>query len=264
MASVNVSNFNEFVAAVAVSGDTVNLPSGATWNLNDSYPEGYTGDIPINCATINGNGTDIKNLHIYGKLIVPAALEINDLSMTNIVCEDTTFFDNDGNTRKITLNRSIFTGLYGVNTESFNASQMSMNRSVVNLNMTQGGSNTIYLAKGAFSSIYSRVTLNYPSNAGSLSLICAAGDIKYSMFTAVIPACTTIDSSFFSGCVVLGNYGSATDANTYGYHGNFVSVYNSASFADGFVAGTSYFKPVTYSQLYDAEYLASIGFPIGV
>ena len=41
MASVNVSNFDEFIAAVAVSGDTVNLPSGATWNLNDSYPEGY-------------------------------------------------------------------------------------------------------------------------------------------------------------------------------------------------------------------------------
>lgn len=264
MASVNVSNFAEFVSAVAVSGDTVNLPSGATWNLNDSYPEGYTGNIPINCAAINGNGTDIKNMHIYGKFVVPAALEINDLSMTNIVCEDTTFFDNDGNTRKIALNRSIFTGLYGVNTESFNASQMSMNRSVVNLNMTQGGAYTLYLSKGAFSSIYSRVTLNYPSNAGSLSLVCAAGDIKYSMFTAVCPGCRSIDSSIFSGCVVLGNYGNATDSNSYGYHGNFVSVYDSAGFADGFVAGTSYFKPITYSQLYDAEYLASIGFPIGV
>lgn len=263
MASVNVSNFSEFIAAVAVSGDTVNLPSGATWDLNDSYPEGYTGDIPINCEAINGNGTEIKNLHFYGKFVVPADLTINDLSMTNLVCEDTTFFGNGGNTRKITLNRSIFTGLFGVNAQYFNSSKMHMNRSVVNLNMTSA-SGTIFFCWDTFTAIYSRITLNYPSTAGSLWINSSVGGINYCRFTAICPGIPNFDSRHFSGCVILGNFGNAYDFNEYGAHGSFVSVYDSAAFSDGFTSPNSYFKPVTQSQLYDAEYLATLGFPIGV
>lgn len=263
MASVNVSNFAEFIAAVAVSGDTVNLPSGATWDLNDSYPEGYTTDIPINCTTINGNGTEIKNLHFYGKFVVPADLEINDLSMTNVVCEDTTFFGNGGNSRKITLNGSVITGLFGVNTQYFNSSKMHLNRSVVNVNMT-AASGTIFFCWDTFTAIYSRITLNYPSTAGSLWMNSQDNGIKYCMFTAVCPGLTSFYSGYFSGCVILGNYGEAVDTNDHGYHGSFVSVYNSASFSDDFETANPYFKPVTFDQLYDAAYLASIGFPIGV
>ena len=263
MATVNVSNFSEFVAAVAVSGNTVNLPQNGEWNLNDSYPEGYTTDIPINCAIINGNGTEIKNLHFYGKFVVPSDLTINDLSMTNIICEDTTFFDNDGNERKITLNRSIFTGLFGVNAHYFNSSKMHMNRSVLNLNMTSA-SGTIFFCWDTFTAIYSRITLNFPSTAGSLWLNSVENGIKYSMFKAVCPGLQSFDSRYFSGCVILGNYGEAYDTNDYGQHGNFVSVYDSAAFSDEFTTENPYFKPVTYAQLYDAAYLASIGFPIGV
>ena len=64
--------------------------------------------------------------------------------------------------------------------------------------------------------------------------------------------------------MILGNYGEAYDMNEYGYHGNFVSVYDSAAFSDEFTTENPYFKPVTYAQLYDASYLASLGFPIGV
>ena len=84
------------------------------------------------------------------------------------------------------------------------------------------------------------------------------------MFTAVCPGLRNFDSRCFSGCVILGNFGEAYDMNEYGYHGNFVSVYDSAAFSDDFETENAYFKPVTYAQLYDASYLASLGFPIGV
>ena len=264
MATVNVTSWAQFVQAIAVSGDTVVLPSGALWDMNEIAPEGVSGDIPINCAAINGRNTEIRNLHLYGKFIVPADLVFNDLKMANMVCEDTAFFDNDENERTITMNGSTFTGIFGVNTLYFNKSKMSLNRSVVNVDMTAGGTGSIFFCWDTFSSIYSRVTLNYPSSSGSLWIKAAIGGIKYTMFTANCIGCINFDSRVFSGCVIRGNYGQAYDMNDYGYHGAFVSVYDSAAFADDFTTENPYFKPVTQAQLYDATYLASIGFPIGV
>ena len=63
--------------------------------------------------------------------------------------------------------------------------------------------------------------------------------------------------------MVTGNYGNAVDGHG-SYRPAFVSVYDVAAFSENFVPDADYFKPVTYEQLYDAEYLASIGFPIGV
>lgn len=263
MATVNVSNWSEFVAAVAVAGDTVVLPEGAVWDMNSILPEGYHDHVTVNCAQIDGNGAAIKNLHLFGKFIVPDDLEINDLKMTNLVCEDTAFFDSSGNTRKITMNGSTFTGIFGVNTTYFNTSKMHMNRSVVNLDMTQGGSGALYLTGDTFTAIYSRITLNYPQNAAGLPFVSMLGGIQYCMLTADFIGCHWFDSSNFSGCVILGSFGDAVDTNEYGAHGSFVSVYDVDGFSDGFTSPNPYFIGVTRSQMHDAAYLASIGFPIG-
>lgn len=261
MATVTVNSFSEFVAAVAVSGDTVNLPIKAVWDLNDTYPEGYTGNIPINCAVINGNGTEIRNLHLYGKFVVPSDLEINDLYMTNIVGEDTVFFDYGGSSRLITANGCIITGIYGVNMQYFNASGMALNRCVLNLDMTTGRTDASLLG-GSFSARYSRITLVYPNGVSGVGFVCDDGDIQYCMINIQMLGARFFDSSMFSGCVILGNYGEAYDSGG-GGHGSQVSVYDVAAFADGFEPDTSYVKGVTYDQLYDAAYLQSIGFPIG-
>ena len=265
MATVNVSNFDEFVSAVAVSGDTVNLPSGATWDLNDSYPEGYTGNIPINCAAINGNGTEIKNLHFYGKFVVPAALEINDLYMKNIIGESDVIFDYGSSSgREITMNGCIMSGLFGVDTQFFVKGILNANRSTINFDMTNFGHGYQVGISGALYAKYCRISAQFPTSTRSgLEFGGSTGMLKFCMLNINFLGCEYIKSSEYSGCVILGNYGAAYDLST-GSHGKFVSVFDVAAMADGFTPANAYFFGVTYDQLYDAAYLASIGFPIGV
>lgn len=260
MSTVQVNNFTEFVSAVAVSGNTVVLPVKAVWDMNNEYPEGYTNDIQINCAAINGNGTEIRNMHLYGKFIVPADLEMNDLMMTNTVCEGTAFFDYDSSARTLSMNGCIMTGIYGLNTASFCRSMLTLNRSVLHLDMTAGGYGDILIADD-YTSQYSRISAQYPQNAGGGFSF--GSESKFCMFTIQYLGCRYFNSRPLSGCVVQGNFGEAYDANEYGYHGAFVSVYDSAAMSDEFTTDNPYFKAVTHEQLYDAAYLQSIGFPIG-
>ena len=58
MATVNVTSWAEFLAAVAVAGDTVVLPEAAEWDLSEA--ETITTPIEISCAEIQGNDTVIK------------------------------------------------------------------------------------------------------------------------------------------------------------------------------------------------------------
>ncbi|MBP0987713.1 MAG: hypothetical protein J6S92_05485, partial [Oscillospiraceae bacterium] len=254
---------DQFVQAVSVSGDTVVLPSKALWDMNELYPEGVSGDIPINCTKIIGNETEVRNLHLLGKFIVPAACQFDDLYMKNVVCEGTSFFYNNGNTRDIQMNGCIMTGLFGVNTQYFVSSGLDANRTTINLDMTAGGSNEVRISD-RISSQYCRLSAVYPSNAGGTFVLGADyGDVKFCKLSINYLGCRAFDSSPFSGCVVTGNFGSAYDVNEYGYHGNFVSVYDETAFSSEFTTPNAYFKAVTHAQLYDAEYLASIGFPIG-
>ena len=260
MATVQVNNFAEFVSAVAVSGNTVVLPVKAVWDMNNEYPEGYTSDIPINCASINGNGTEIRNLHLYGKFIVPADLEMNDLLMTNTVCEGTAFFDYGSAARTLSMNGCIMTGIYGLNTTAFCKSRLTLNRSVLHLDMTAGGYGAILIADD-YTAQYSRISAQYPQSAGgSFSF---GSKAKFCMFTIQYLGCRVFFSRPLSGCVVQGNFGEAYDGDQYGDHGAFVSVYDSAAMSDEFTTDNPYFKAVTHEQLYDAAYLQSIGFPIG-
>lgn len=263
MATVTVSNFAEFVSAAAVSGDTVVCPENAVWEMNELFPEGYSGNIQLNCAVINGRGTLIRNLHLMGKFVVPANLEMNDLFLENIICEGTAFFDISGSARTLTMNGCVSTGLFGLNTERFNSGWLILNRSVLNLDMTQGGYSDVEISSyGQYRAQYSRITVQYPQNAGGTFSF--GYGISFSMLNIMYPGCRSFDSSGISGSVILGNFGEAYDSNEYGSHGDWVSVYDVAAMDDNFTTGNPYFKGVTYEQLYNAAYLAGIGFPIGV
>lgn len=87
MATVNVSNWADFKAAIAVSGDTVVLPEGAVWDLNTIEPTG-TAELVINCAEINGNGTEITNMWSLGGIRQSNGGTVNDLKITNIVAKN--------------------------------------------------------------------------------------------------------------------------------------------------------------------------------
>ena len=59
MAEVQVSNWAEFVEAIAVSGDTVILPEEAEWNMAEILPYGLQSNVSFACRKIEGNGTRI-------------------------------------------------------------------------------------------------------------------------------------------------------------------------------------------------------------
>lgn len=69
MATVTVSTWPDFVAAVAVTGDTVNIEPGTVWDMNEIAPLG-AGTVEINCAAINGNGAVIKSPNVNANFLV--------------------------------------------------------------------------------------------------------------------------------------------------------------------------------------------------
>lgn len=263
MATVHVSDFEEFLTAAAVSGDTIVLPSQAVWDFNEIAPEGYIGDIPINCAQIEGNGTAFQNLHLFGKFVVPSDCTFNDIAMKNTVCEGQSFFGISGGSRKLTMNGCIMTGIFGTETQNFSASRLEMNRSVLNIDMTQGSYSDVEIAAfGQYDAQYSRITVRYPLNSGGGF---SFGErVSFCKYDIDYLGCRYIDTSSISGSVVVGNFGEAIDQNYYGSHGTWVTIFDVAAFSPNFVPGTEYFKGVTRQQMYDAAYLSSIGFPIGV
>lgn len=114
MATVNVTSWAEFLAAVAVSGDTVVLPEAAEWDLSEA--EIITTPIEINCAEIQGNGTKIKGVQfeIAGYCIRNnAALTVEELHWENIYakCRDAFWQENGA----VEMNRCKVSGKF-VNT----------------------------------------------------------------------------------------------------------------------------------------------------
>ena len=88
MATVNVTSWAEFVAAVAVSGDTVVCPVDAVWDLTEAEP--ITEPLEIACAEIQGNGTTITGatFNISGYSIRNTnSLTVDALHLENIYAE---------------------------------------------------------------------------------------------------------------------------------------------------------------------------------
>lgn len=261
MATVNVTNWADFVAAIAVSGNIVVCPIKAKWDMNEIYPEGLQTNITINCAEIRGNETEIRNLHMFGKFIVNNNLAIDGLYIQNVVAENDCLIDKGSNTRTITMNQCILTGISGLNNRRLIQGTLVLISSTVNFDMTASGAGTMDFVQGGFTALYCRITLHYPMSQ-TVFEISSLGGISYCMVTLYAPAVSAITSRIFNGCVILGNLGAAVDTH-YSYTPHFVSVYDVAAFDDEFVPDSSYFKGVTHEQLYDASYLASLGFPIG-
>lgn len=273
MATVNVTSWAEFVQAVGVSGDTVVLPNKAEWDINELYPEGYTGNITINCSEIDGNDSTIKNLHMFGSFILgsaSAAHTIQNLSLTNFVAETTTnaFFQwAYGSGRKtLTFSGCILSGLCGTKPERLaqkdDTHELKLSRCSINISFTTSA-NTF----GIFpvtEAKYCRLKQNV-QNAVITNVFVLFGDCKFCEIDVYVPqlAAGKLNVSDLSACKLLGGYGSATFyANSASSAREFPSIYLADALPDA-VEG-QYMRGVTRDQMRDAEYLSSIGFPIGV
>ena len=81
MATVTVSTWENFVSAVVVSGDTVNVSPSTVWDMNQIAPSGVP-TVEVNCAAINGNGVKIMSANIRQTFFkVNNACTIDDLQI---------------------------------------------------------------------------------------------------------------------------------------------------------------------------------------
>lgn len=266
MATVNVTNWADFVQAVAVSGDTVICPSGAIWDMNEIAPEGIAG-FPVNCAEIQGRGTEIKNLRVASSIGLGGGgnfyQPIEALHFTNFVCESGSFFAAagaarqgphtefagckfsgllpqnaqyfcevaGGDTRPTDFLRCAFTIEFGYNNEWY-ATQITRNGTIKYCRMH------IRLPNGA---------LFYPNASWSYVRIDCPAMTRLHLGGAV--------ANVYDGDLPQLN-SAMGDATTY------PSVYNKDTMPQ--FSGVSNVIGVTEAQLRDPDYLSSIGFPIGV
>lgn len=91
MATVNVTSWAEFVAAVAVAGDTVVCPADAVWDLTESEP--ITEPLEIACSEIQGNGTTIKGALFRISSGNYAVHNSNDLTIDQLHWENAYYID---------------------------------------------------------------------------------------------------------------------------------------------------------------------------
>lgn len=267
MATVQVNSWADFVQAVAVSGDTVICPEGAIWDMNEIAPEGIAG-FSVNCAEIQGNGTEIKNLRVQSSITLnggDAVQTIESLHMTNFVSESGSFFGAAGaarlgphteftgckfsgllpqnaqyfcevaggyhDTRPTDFMQCSFAIEFGYNNEWY-ATQITRNGTIKFCRMH------IQLPNGA---------LFYPNASWSYVRIdCPAMQMLH-LGSAV--------ANVYDGDLPQLN-SAIGDATTY------PSVYNKDSMPQ--FSGAANVIGVTEAQLRDPVYLSSIGFPIGV
>lgn len=268
MATVTVNSFAEFVAAVAVAGDTVVLPQKAVWEMNELYPEGYNGDINLHCDTIEGNGTTINNLHIFGRFYKKYALHINGLNIKNFVCDIAAINDDkkscfissdNSDTGDLYLDQCIISGIGNTNMIRFSYKAPRLNRCSFNLQITSSKANS----SGIFpvtEAKYCRIRQDRTSG-GNFSP--SFDNFKFCEidFYCDCSASSSISFQNVSGCKITGNAGAARTL-----YGDFARDFPSIiidTFSTSQTAMT-YVPAVTFAQMYDASYLASLGFPVGV
>jgi hypothetical protein len=250
MATVNVTNFQEFIEAVAVVGDTVTCPVNAVWDMNEIDPLNTIGTITIN-ANVVGNNTEIRNFR--GRCACRWEIVIDALHFINCLCES----ENKGflgasspftvQNCKISCELSASAQLFSDNASFLRCAL------TISAEISRSGKERIFSGSQTRSR-YCRVKINAP-NAVDL------GNYGYWNFSDSEFIVSAPLSTFLTGrmqrCTVRGDLPLVASTEV-GLTNNF-----SVIVAPSFTATNKNFKTVTDEQLKDVDYLASIGFVIG-
>lgn len=285
MATVTVSTWEDFVSAVAVRGDTVNVSPGTVWDMNEILPGGIITQLTIAAKEINGNGLIIQKMAIRnsGFIAISEQSTINDIIFKDMVVEGSEAFVM--NTISTSWNRCVFSGLFQDATfmKSTNSGVYTMSRCAFNLNFQ--GNSLLYLG-------------DYGSGVGGRALQMIDCNVTMSGKSSNASAISRYDSRFkynlvsFVNCFVSGEnpfkylyicwdstYSSSRTYSRYSVFDIFLfdgqsltnapnrtlitsCIVNITKAHEGCTINSEILE-VTDEQLHDAEYLASIGFPIG-
>lgn len=277
MATVNVTSWTEFLEAAAVSGDTVVCPENAVWDIGDIEPEGHSGCIELK-ATINGNGTKIKNLVIQNASdtvngVIRIYNTVTDLHFSDSVWavngKVIQFENNNAICQLCTFSASAQGGttvyLFGTNSNLIGSQNKAIvYRCAANVEFANATNVWVhgYNVEGKYNNIKMSGSRVSSCTLCSVSTMNTNGKLGYSMVTLDMPALTTLSGSTFSWGLIR-----CTGANVGDLRNVSTGVNVSLACSDDFPAASQISSGLALcseTQLRDAAYLQSIGFPIGV
>lgn len=268
-----VSTWAELSAKMQESGVYIKLSEqGGVIDLNDEFPDGIS-KIEVKCREVQGNNWQIRNLYIKDKIALAAensaggdwVSEINDLHFLNIVCQNGTLVC--GNYASLMkFNRCQFSGIFSSNNQEtvmngYSFGFITLDR--CSLNFKINNCNTFYkiilcqcniklsgtggaIVNNKFDNCY--LSGNYKSTAAII--------LEAISFVGTGASCYSVVD------IELSSYKDNAKVTSEGELSNMVLI-NTDKIQSG-VSIAETLNKVTTIQLTDAEYLSSIGFPIGV
>lgn len=263
MATVSVTSLEEFVSAVAVAGDTVVCPEGADWDANDSYPDGYSGSLTWNAAVL-GNGTTIRNLHLYGRFATGQnvrpyidALRIVDL-IGSAASGSGGLFQGDFHLTNCAISAVLNANYQEIVKWEYGSTALLANACSFNIDAA-GNFDTLGMGKTR----YCRFELHLP-NSTWYPYWAANEKCEESELAIFAPNAGGLYSRQFPGCIIHGELPLATELATRGDWAGDMMLFSTDGLPNFSPYDPTHCVGVTDAQLRDPAYLRSIGFPIAI
>lgn len=272
--AIEVTSWAEFLEAAGGNDPTleINLPENAEWDIGEIEPEGHTGAIKL-CGVINGRGTKIKNLVVdagSAGYVFNMQGTIYDIHFIDGVYRTSghlfRMYGADSSIQLCTFSASV--QRTGGQMDIFNSqletgSTGLVYRCAFNIELSLITGATIFGGNiiGQYNNIkisgsrVTQVSMNLVN--GSYRL----GKSEYSYIILDTPAVTTLFFPKFNSSLLRCTGANVMDLRNVG--GDFVSIACSSDFPNASQVAQT-LELCSESQLHDAAYLQSIGFPIGV
>ena len=255
MADVYVNTWAEFLEAVATEGNTVICPSQAIWDMNEIEPEGVTALPTVKCTSIQGNGTEIRNLKTttYFPLEMPYVQSVNNLHFVNFIADNGVFFISHSG--HMWFHGCKFSGLCGA---------QALGVIVCGTNQNASADRCSFLIDAQRAGAFHAVNMTAKFCRFSIAVPNGTFTMPYNLQWCYVRADTPLQQGICPAgslaCVFDGDMQNVTQAQEPSH--TYISIFNKSSMPG--LQESEYLKGVTTEQLLNADYLYSIGFPIGV
>lgn len=273
-------NWGEFVTAIGKSGAYVSCPENAVWDMNDVLPSGISSNIKVKCSYIYGNGLTIKNLTFRSGYFVHDSSEIAtcfyNIKFLNFYKEassDYLFYTSYRS--KFYWYDCTFSGIVDNMFFIRNTEKSTYHFERCSLNLIFNNNSFIYQYQ-SYTTVYAPIFIdcnikldgnsnspyysNYRQNLMECKNCLITGTLPFKCLKFYRDSNATLRSSVLDIEIPEGR--------TIDLDSNITNTYplpNSIINSDKIEGNVSnLITRVTTAQMSDAEYLASIGFPIGV